>query len=170
MEPLPPPGANTQPSTIDRSTYRLAAGDRVRLDVYGEADLAAEETLDVSGTMNYPLLGRIPAAGMTLKELEQSLAARLKAGYLVNPSVRASIVLFRPVYVVGQVRRAGAYPYVEGLTVEKVIALAGGMTEIASTRKIFVLRESSAQNQRERAGLQTPVFPGDTVVFEESLF
>lgn len=130
-----------------------------------------EETLDVSGTINYPLLGRIQAAGATLKELERAVSARLKSGYLVNPSVRASILMFRPVYVIGQIRRAGAYPYVEGLTVEKVIALAGGMTEIASTRKIFILRESvDAQNQREKAQLQTPIFPGDTILIEESLF
>lgn len=165
-----PPMAPVQASQVDRSSYRLASGDRVRIDVYGETDLLAEETLDVSGMINYPLLGRMQATGLTLKELEQTVASRLKAGYLVNPSVRASIVSFRPIYVIGQVRRAGAYPYVEGLTVEKAVALAGGMTEIASTRKIFVLRESNPGNQREKATLQTTILPGDTIVIEESLF
>lgn len=157
-------------SQVDRSSYKLATGDRIRLEVYGEPDLTAEETLDASGAINFPLLGRIPSKGLTLRELEQSVAAKLKSGYLVNPSVRANIVLFRPIYIIGQVRRAGAYPYVEGLTVEKAIALAGGMTEIASVRKIFVLRESAIQAQREQAKLHTTVFPGDTIVVEESLF
>lgn len=168
--PAEPMASGSGPTQVDRSVYKLSAGDRVRIDVYGESDLNAEETLDVSGTINYPLLGRIQATGLTLKELEQAVVAKLKAGYLVNPSVRASIILFRPIYIIGQVRRAGSYPYIEGLTVEKAVALAGGLTEIASTRKMFVLRESSPQNQRERAVLQTPIFPGDTIVIEESLF
>lgn len=155
---------------VDRSSYKLATGDRIRLDVYGEPDLLAEETLDVSGTINFPLLGRLPAKGLTLKELEQAVASRLKAGYLVNPSVRASIVLFRPIYIIGQVRRAGSYPFIEGLTVEKAIALAGGMTEIASSSKIFVLRESPVQAQKQQVKLYTPIFPGDTIIVEESLF
>lgn len=164
------PTASSAAPTLDRNSYRLGAGDRIRVDVYGEPDLSAEETITAAGTINYPLLGRISTVGLTLKELEGVIAKRLREGYLKQPSVRATILLFRPLYVIGQVHRPGSYPYNEGLTVEKAIALAGGMTQIASTRKIYVLRESSANNQREKVQLGTPVFPGDTIVIEESLF
>jgi polysaccharide export outer membrane protein len=126
--------------------------------------------VEPTGTINYPLLGRIQAVGFTLKELEQNIVKLLKSGYLVNPNVRATILAFRPVYVVGQVHRPGSYAYVEGLTAEKALALAGGTTPIASTSKIFVLRESATPNKREHAELDTPIFPGDTVIIEESLF
>jgi polysaccharide export outer membrane protein len=157
-------------STVDRNLYQLGSGDRIRIEIFGEPDLMTESLLEVTGTINFPLLGRIQAAGLTLKELEQSLAAKLKQGYLKNPNVRASIIQFRPIYVIGQVHHAGSYPYIEGLSVEKAIALAGGMTAIASSRKIYVLREKNSQNQREHAQLETPIFPGDTIVVEESLF
>lgn len=155
---------------VDRDSYRLGTGDRIRIDVYGEPDMSIEVTLEGAGSINYPLLGRIQISGMTVKELEELIAKRLRSGYLVNPSVRANVLHFRPVYVIGQVRKAGAFPYVEGLTVEKAIALAGGMTDIASTRKIYILREGVTQNRREHAKLETPVSPGDTIVIEESLF
>lgn len=166
------PGDGAVPATqvsLDRSSYRLAAGDKIRVEVYGEADLSLEALIEATGTINYPLLGRVVVQGYTLNDIEQLLTRRLSQGYLVNPSVRANIVQFRPFYVTGQVRRVGAYPYLEGLTVEKALALAGGMTEIASPRKIYILREG-LKAVRERAVLQTPVLPGDTILVDESLF
>ena len=160
---------STDPA-LGRESYKLGTGDRIRIEVFGEPDLSTEETLEALGTINYPLLGRIQAAGLTLKDLEQSIAGRLRQGYLVNPSIRATIVQFRPIYVVGQVHHAGSFPYSEGLTVEKAVALAGGLTPIASSRKIYVLHEGAAEQGRQHASLETPVYPGDTIVVEESLF
>ena len=147
----------------------MGPGDKIRVDVYGEPDLSIEALIDATGTVNYPLLGRLTVQGLTLKEFEQLVVRRLSEGYLVNPSVRVVMMQFRPFYVTGQVNRVGAYPYVEGLTVEKALALAGGMTNIASTRKIYILREGLL-NQRERATFTSPVYPGDTIVVDESLF
>lgn len=155
--------------SLDRSSYRLSSGDKIRVEVYGEADLTLETLIEATGTINYPLLGRVVVQGYTLNDIEQLIARRLAQGYLVNPSVRATIVQFRPFYVTGQVRRVGAYPYIEGLTVEKALALAGGITEIGSTRKIFILREG-LKVVRERAAMLSPVLPGDTIVVDESLF
>jgi polysaccharide biosynthesis/export protein VpsN len=157
------------PVSLDRNSYRLSSGDRIRIEVFGEPDLSVEVPVEASGTINYPLLGRVVVQGYTLRETEQLLIRRLADGFLISPSVRASMVQFRPFYVTGQVRRVGAYPFVEGLTVEKALALAGGMTEIASARKIYILREG-IRTLRERASLDSPVFPGDTIVVDESLF
>jgi len=155
--------------SLDRNSYRLSSGDKIRVEVYGEADLSIEALVEATGTVNYPLLGRVVVQGYTLNDIEQLIGRRLGQGYLVNPSVRATIVQFRPIYVTGQVRRVGAYPYIEGLTVEKALALAGGITEIGSTRKIFILREG-LKAVRERAAMLSPVLPGDTIVVDESLF
>lgn len=165
---------STSPETVntpfDRNQYRLGIGDRIRIDVYGEGDLSLEVPLEGAGLINYPLLGRIQAKGLTVPEMERSLAALLSQGYLVDPKVRINIVQYRPIYIYGQVARTGTYPYSEGLTIEKAMVLAGGLTPIGTTRKIFLVREGFALNQRERVLLDTPVYPGDTIYFEESLF
>ncbi len=160
----------TAASVPDLSAYRLGVGDRVRIDVYGEPDLSLDALVDPTGRIGYPLLGSIPALHKTAKEIQDQLMQALAGSYLINPDVRVTVVQYRPFYVIGQVRKAGAYPYVTGLTVEKALALAGGLTSIASTRKIYLLREDMPTDQRLRAGLDTLVLPGDTLMVEESLF
>jgi len=164
--PLPPA---TQ-ALPDLSAYRLGIGDKIRVDVFGEPDLTIEAFVDGTGHISYPLLGAIPVRQKTAAELEQAIRAGLAAGYLVDPDVRVSVVQYRPFYAIGQVRRPGPYAYVIGLTVEKAIAIAGGLTNLASTRQIFVLREDAAQSKRIKVGLDAAVLPGDTLLVEEGLF
>jgi polysaccharide export outer membrane protein len=158
------------PPKLDSSSYRLGVGDRVRIDVFGEPDLTTEVLLVAPGTINYPLLGRVQATGLTPRDLEQAITHGLQGGYLVNPVVRVGVVQYRAIYLLGQVKTPGSYPYIEGLTVERALALAGGMTALASTRKIYLMREGVTTGQRERVQLETPIYPGDTIFVEESLF
>ncbi len=153
-----------------REGYHLGTGDRVRIEVYREPDLSVEVQLDAAGSINYPLLGSIPAQGLTVQELERLITTRLSGDYLRNPNVRAYIVQFRPIYVIGAVRSSGAFAYTEGLTVERALALAGGATPQASTRRIFVLPEGGAVTSRERVRLDTPLKPGETILVEEGVF
>ena len=164
------PSSSTAVSAPDLSAYQLGVGDRVRIDVYGEPDLSLDALVDPTGRISYPLLGSIPALRKTAREIQDHLTRGLTGGYLINPDVRVTVIQYRPFYVIGQVRKAGAYPFVTGQTVEKALALAGGLTNIASTRKMFLLREDTPSEQRLRAGLDTPVLPGDTLLVEESLF
>jgi len=154
----------------DLSAYRLGIGDRVRVSVFGEPELSVDADVNASGQISYPLLGSVPALKKTSPELEADIARGLAGGYLVNPDVRVTVLQYRPFYVIGQVNRAGAYPYSVGLTVEKAIAVAGGLTRLASIRGIYLLREDASTNQRQRVGLDATVLPGDTVLIEESLF
>jgi polysaccharide biosynthesis/export protein VpsN len=154
----------------DLSAYRLGIGDRVRVSVFGEPDLSLDADVDATGNMSYPLLGSVPAVRKTAAELAGSIAKGLAGGYLVNPDVRVTIVQYRPIYVTGQVNRAGAYAYSAGLTVEKALTLAGGMTRIGSERGIYLLHEDAPTTQRKKVRMDEPVLPGDTLVVEESLF
>lgn len=154
----------------DLSAYRLGIGDRVRVSVFGEPDLSLDADVDATGHLSYPLLGSVPAMRKTAAELARVIAKGLAGGYLVNPDVRVTVVQYRPVYVTGQVNRAGAYPYSIGLTVEKALTLAGGMTRIGSERGVYLLREDAPASQRRRVRMDEPVLPGDTLVVEESLF
>ncbi|MGH8461594.1 MAG: polysaccharide biosynthesis/export family protein [Stenotrophobium sp.] len=150
--------------------YRLGIGDVVRVEVRDEPDLTIEVQLQADGLIKYPFLGSLRASGITVTQLQREITAGLRAGYLVNPDVRVRVISYRPFYVTGQVVRAGGYPYVLGLTVEKAAALAGGFTDRASMKKIYVIREGYTQAQRQKVTLDTPVYPGDTIVVEEGLF
>jgi len=170
-QPPAQPAPAEKPAVVpDLKAYRLGIGDRVRVNVFGETDLSLEATVDGTGHISYPLLGSVLAMHKTADELAKDITAGLSAGYLVNPDVRVTVTQYRPFYVIGQVQHAGAYPYVVGLTVEKALALAGGLTSIASTRKIYLLHEDMPGEKRTRVALDTVVMPGDTLMVEESLF
>jgi len=154
----------------DLSAYRLGIGDRVRVSVFGEPDLSVDGDIDATGHLSYPLLGRVPALRKTADELARDIATGLASGYLRNPDVRVAVIQYRPIYLTGQVNRPGAYPYSVGLTVEKALALAGGMTRIGSERGIYRLHEDAPTVERRRVRMDDPVLPGDTLVVEESLF
>lgn len=107
--------------------YRIAAGDKIGVTVFGQPDLSGESTVDQSGNLRLPIVGDIYAVNLTLNELERSIAHSLEQGYVRNPTVSARIAEFGPVYVLGMVRTPGLYPYREGLSVLAAIARAGGI-------------------------------------------
>lgn len=148
----------------------MGVADLVRIQVHDEPDLLVETRLDEKGTLTYPFLGEIRVVGLSVRELERRITTGLKAGYLVSPEVRVQVLEYRPFYVNGEVKKPGGYPYVPGLTVQKAVSLAGGMTQLASKNKIFVIRERNSNGQREGIRLDGVVNPGDTLIVEEGLF
>ena len=162
--------ASAAVAQADLSAYRLGIGDRVRVSVFGEPDLSVDGDIDATGHLSYPLLGRVPALRKTADELARDIGTGLSSGYLRNPDVRVAVIQYRPIYLTGQVARPGAYPYTVGLTVEKAVSLAGGLTRIASERGIYRLHEDAPSTERRRVRMDEPVLPGDTLVVEESLF
>lgn len=165
-----PAAPQNSASSLSRLDYRMGVADLVRIQVHGEDDLTMETRLDEKGTVTYPFLGEIRAVGLTVRELENRISAGLKAGYLLNPEVRVQVLEYRPIYVNGEVKKPGGYPYVPGLTVQKAVSLAGGLTHLASENKIYVIRETSPNGKREGIRLDGAVLPGDTLVIEEGLF
>ena len=153
------------------STYKLAAGDVITVRVFGEEDLSREKIrLSDAGTIPYPVLGEVKALGLTIGEIERSITVGLTGRYLVNPRVSVTIEEYRPFYINGMVEKPGAYPFQPGLTVLKASSLAGGFKERASFSKITIIRESDSKSQPQKAEINTPVKPGDTIFIEESFF
>ncbi len=159
-----------QTAATDEKIYRLSVGDTIRIEVHEEPDLTLETQLQGDGKIPYPFLGTLQAIGKTVAELQHEITEGLRGDYLINPEVRVRIMAYRPFYVTGQVRRSGGYPYLLGLTVEKAVTLAGGFTDRASRRNIFLVPEGSTQEQKVKVNLDSPVRPGDTLIVEESLF
>jgi protein involved in polysaccharide export with SLBB domain len=156
----------------NRSTgYLIAAGDTVSIKVFGEAELSPQVKVDESGNIDYPLLGVLPVSGLSTHQLADKIQQGLKGPYLVDPKVSVSVSDYRPFYIHGQVRSPGSYSFEPGMTVRKAVALAGGLSDHASTRKIFRLPEGGQNGiQRVKVGLEDAVLPGDTITVEESFF
>lgn len=152
-------------------TYRLDTGDRIFIQVFDEQDLTMETRVSSNGVINYSFLGQLQVAGRTSSELENQITNLLQDGYLVNPSVNVSIVEYRPFFINGEVERPGGYPYQPGLTMEKAIALAGGLTDRASKRKMYLQNgESDQKKKRTKVGMGGRVAPGDIITIEEGFF
>jgi polysaccharide export outer membrane protein len=117
-------GAEIGATPASPPELRLAAGDKVRVIVFGEDKLSGEYQIDNSGGLSLPLAGTIPAAGLTKVELEESLTKKLKGAYLRDPKVTVDVTSFRPFYVLGEVSKPGEYPYRSGLNVLSAIAIA----------------------------------------------
>jgi len=149
--------------------YVLGAGDKVEIKVFGQPDLEVTALLGNSGEVNYPFLGKVKLAGLNTSEVEQVITQGLQPDYLVNPNVYVQVVQYRPFYIHGEVENPGAYPYQPAMTVNQAIALAGGLTERASTDKIFIFKEQTKQ-QQQKGSLNSQIAAGDTIKIEQRLF
>lgn len=150
--------------------YTLDQGDLIAIQVFDEPDLTMEARVGASGVINYSYLGNVQVAGKSPQELEQHVATELRDGYLVNPAVNVTVLEYRPFYINGEVQSPGSYPYEPGLTLDKAIALAGGLTDRASTRRMYVIKgEGETQNQ-ERVRFNSRIQPGDIISIEEGFF
>jgi polysaccharide biosynthesis/export protein VpsN len=169
-----PPAPATKPAaqlaSSEERDYRLGVGDVIRIEVHNEPDLTLETQLPSTGIIDYPFLGTVRAVGLTVAQLQNRITEGLAGDYLVKPAVNVRVVQYRPFYVRGKVRNSGGFPYVLGLTVEKAITVAGGFTDRASLKNIYLIKENSTQDNKIKVNLDSPVAPGDTIIVEESLF
>lgn len=151
-------------------SYKLGVGDVIDIRVYGEEALSVKAKVDESGNISYPFIGEIAISGLTLDEVRRKIIQGLKEGYLVSPDVGVFIDEYRPVFINGQVKAPGGYPYVPGLTVQKAVSLAGGFAPLASTNNMYVVRENDPNNERVQVSLDSELYPGDTLIVQEGLF
>ena len=150
--------------------YVLGPNDRVRLKVYGEPDIGGEYEIDNTGQISVPLAGHIRAAGLTTKELEHAIAAALSKGIVRDPRVNVEVALYRPYYILGEVKKSGEYPYRLGLTVLDAVASAGGYTYRANESKVYVRRAGSGAEQSYSLDAPVMVYPGDNIRVPERFF
>lgn len=161
---------NSTASTKGIPGYRLDAGDKVRVTVYGEDDLSGEFAVDGSGMLALPLIGQVPAAGRSLPDLEVSIANKLRDGYLNDPKVSAQITAYRPFFIIGEVNKPGEYPFQSAMNVVTAVALAGGYTYRADESDVYVRRSGSTVEKELPADATTVINPGDTIRVTERFF
>jgi polysaccharide export outer membrane protein len=159
--------AQKDPQAAD---YKLDAGDKLRIIVFGEENLTGEFTVSGSGDIAFPLIGQVPAAGRTVGDLQAAIRVKLADGYLRDPRVSAEVLNYRPFFILGEVGKPGEYPYRNGLTIMNAVATAGGFTYRANQRKIMVRRAGAAGEQEIELRADTPIAPGDTIRVKERFF
>jgi polysaccharide export outer membrane protein len=167
------PGADLPPLPEGtRTEYRLDTGDQLRLTVFGDPRLSGEYRVNDSGNIAVPLAGSVKAVGLTSNELERSVAETLRRGGIVRqPDVAVEITSYRPVFVLGEVRSPGQFPYQPGMTVLSAVALAGGFNYRAVQNRVSVTRLDADGRSREyRADRAAMLQPGDVVTVFERYF
>lgn len=151
--------------------YKLDAGDRIDVNVFGEDNLSGEYEVDQAGIVSLPLAGRVRVASLTTQEAERAIAQRLSQGFVAKPNVTVSVVRYRPFYVLGEVARPGGYPFYSGATVLSAVAVAGGYTYRAEKFGIRLLRQGGdATAKPVRITPGEYIQPGDIIIVPERWF
>lgn len=163
--PMPMP----MPVAYD-AAYKLDAGDRLRIVIYGQEGLTNTYSIDAGGSITLPLIGSVPARGRTPAGLAAEITARLRNGYIREPSVAVEIEAYRPFFILGEVAAPGQYPYVPNMSVESAVAIAGGFSPRARRDRVTLTHTDGSGSVRAVVPLGTPINPGDTVMVGERWF
>jgi len=155
---------------VHDAAYRLDAGDKLRVVVYGQEGLTNTYAIDAGGSITMPLIGAVPARGRTPAGLAAQIAAKLRNGYIREPSVAVEIEAYRPFFILGEVAAPGQYPYVPNMSVESAVAIAGGFSPRARRDRVTLTHIDNSGSSRTVVPLGTALGPGDTVLVGERWF
>lgn len=167
---IAPVAAVATPVVLHDPAYRLDAGDRLRVVVFGQEGLTNSYSVDVAGVITMPLIGSVPARGCTPAELAAAITLRLQNGFIREPYVAVEIEAYRPFFILGEVAAPGQYPFVPNMTAESAIAIAGGFTPRAKRSVVTITRVSQMGQTRIVASPNAPLSPGDTITVGERWF
>jgi polysaccharide export outer membrane protein len=150
--------------------YLLDSGDRVRIFVYGQPSLSLVYIVDAGGFVSMPLIGAVKTRGLTTFDLERAITTQLGASFVRDPSVTVEVAQHRPFFILGEVRTAGQFPYVPGLSVEAAVAIAGGFSERANEHSVLVTRRVNGAVSKFEASTDAIIRAGDTILVRERYF
>ena len=155
---------------IENEAYILDTGDQLRITVFGQSELSGEFTVDSTGAVSIPLLPPVVARGLTTDQFEEAVADELGRKLLRNPNVSVQVSQFRPFFILGEVQRAGQYPFVNGMTVQSAVAIAGGFSYRADVDRVIITRNKGDRIIEIGVDSRAPVMPGDTILVKERYF
>lgn len=178
--PAPPPTGTLPASPVVGSTdYRVGPLDVLDVEVFGVPELTRAVRVSAGGDFSLPLVGRVPAQGKTVGEVESAIATRLKEGFMENPQVTVFIkeYMSQRVTVEGAVREPGIFSLTGRTSLLQVIAMCKGLDELANPGGVVIYRNiegkryAAAFDIREiRAGrlIDPEVLGSDIVVVDYS--
>jgi len=164
------------PAVPSAPEYRIARGDKLRIEVYKDTYLSQSVQVRPDGRITLPLAGDMSAEGLTSIELRDRITGLLKE-YVANPVVTVIVVetVDPVVYVMGEVNQPGSVPMRGPMTVLQALAVAGGFKDFADQKGIRILRRGADGNTAETIpfnykdaikpdAVAVYLKPGDTVV------
>lgn len=168
---VPPYGSQGVAAAYEhRNGYLIGAGDRLTIRVAGQPDLTGDYIVDGSGLISFPLIKSVKVGGLTAPLARDLIAARLRQGFLRNPSVSVQTTSMRPFFILGEVRNAGNFPYQNGMTVQNAIAIAGGYSARANQKQVMLTRKDARGTQTVKVPVTTQIYPGDIIFVRERWF
>jgi polysaccharide export outer membrane protein len=169
------PGSPSQGPQVDVE-YKIGPQDMLQIDVWKEPEISRLVPVRPDGKITLPLLNDVQAAGLTPMELAAVISDGLKK-YINNPQVTVSVstINSRRVYVTGEVTKPGAFPMLPNMTILQALTSAGGFTQFAKIKSIYVLRVEGGKQTKVPFNYKAVVEgkkpeenielqPGDTVV------
>lgn len=176
-QPADHSGVKASPAAqqAEQPEYVVGEGDVLHVNVWKETEISQTVMVRPDGNISLPLVNEITVAGLTPPQIQHLIAEKLKA-ILTNPQVTVTVVEVRSkmVYITGEVVKPGAYPVPTPLNVLQLIARAGGLSQWANRKNIYILRGGDKKNrlhfnykevvQGKKSEQNIILQPGDTVV------
>jgi polysaccharide export outer membrane protein len=172
-------GADISASSPGSTTYQIGVQDVLEIVVFKVPELTRSVQVADSGSINLPLIGEVPAAGLTSQEVERELAKRLGASYLKNPQVNIYVKEYNSqrVTIEGSVRSPGVFPIRGRMTLMQALASSGGPDRDYASSDIMVFRQIDGRRTgleynidaiRTGEALDPPLHSNDVVVVPTS--
>ncbi len=171
--PSTPVGPPTLKETTTKADYRIVPGDKLRVEVYKDAQLSQALQVRPDGKITLPLIGDVMAEGRTASELRDALASSLKE-YNNSPVTVIVVETVPPMfYVMGEVKSPGTLPLKGQISAVQGLAMAGGFTDFAKKTDIVIQRKgpggvtSVKFNYNDAVKGKAPMLylqPGDTII------
>ncbi|WP_027149164.1 polysaccharide biosynthesis/export family protein [Methylobacter tundripaludum] len=135
---------SNQTSVLAGSVYRLNPGDKLEITVWQEENLKQEVVVLPDGTISFPLVGHVPAAGKTTEDLVRLLQERLDK-FIPDSEINVRLLAAEGnlVYVTGEVAHPGQFVMKGPMDVMQALSMAGGLTAFAKKNSIIVLRRQA---------------------------
>jgi polysaccharide export outer membrane protein len=163
-------GPRTDVNPAFEAPYTLDGGDKLRVVVFGQEGLTNSYAVDGAGKIFMPLIGAVDARGLTTDQVAAQITHKLRGGFVREPHVAVEVETFRPFFILGEVTAAGQYAYVNNLTVETAVAIAGGFTARANRSTFTIVRNINGVPSSASVPPYFNVRPGDTVTVHERWF
>jgi len=169
MQPLPSaPGA-------DANSYIIGASDVLAITVWKQPDLSGSLLVRPDGMVSLPLVGDVKATGQTPTQLSNEIGSRLKK-FIQDPnvSVVVSQIHSKVIYLLGEIAKKGPVDMTPGMTLLEAISSAGGLTDFANSKRIYILRDNAGKHEKIQvrykealkgdSSFDLALKPGDTIV------
>jgi polysaccharide export outer membrane protein len=169
-----PPSGGSTGGPIDPNRYVIGAEDSLQISVWKDPTLSGTVPVRPDGMISMNLVGDLKAAGLTPMALSADIAQRLKK-YIQDPVVTVVVlgVNSQRIFAVGEVNKVGPIMLTPGMTPLQAIVSAGGLSQFANSKRIYILRTVAGKQQKipfnYKAALKGDnegilLIPGDTIV------